>query len=298
MDCALFQDPIAKQILPGLVEQLKSSNIPKLEIEVLAPTSTMPLGGNNAACVVCFCTSISQGSSLKNMLDRLLRKTLSAGAIGQPPTQLVGISTVGTERTEKFPYSVQNMMGGKLEKRRQVEEVLISTVRQRATDPPLDYTIIKLGEIKDSQKSFEIRPGDVLDDPTPVETATKVLVQAIAFQPFARNSTFCAAGTLNGEHLKTKNFWEHSFLCLEGPELLRIHDVGSSELYEQLVEYIQGWAAMLAESGKGLTTPVRALKGIESRSRRLVRKQDGVELLFLPTKTGKNYVSRAEEKER
>jgi len=41
-----------------------------------------------------------------------------------------------------------------------------------------------------------------------------------------------------------------------------------------------------------------AAEGILSRSQHLVKSQDGVRLLFLPTKTGKNYLSRGEEKQR
>ena len=127
----------------------------------------MPLGGNNAACVVVFCTSLTEASSLSKILDKLLRKTLQAnGAVGQPPTQLVGISTLGTERTDKFPYSIANMMG-KLDQRRQIEELLVNQVQRRISEPPLDYTIIKVGDLRTSNKEFCLRPGDVLDDPNP-----------------------------------------------------------------------------------------------------------------------------------
>jgi hypothetical protein len=44
-----------------------------------------------------------------------------------------------------------------------------------------------------------------------------------------------------------------------------------------------------------LTTPVIAAEGIQSRSAHLVTSQDEVRLLFLQTKTGKNYLSRREE---
>jgi hypothetical protein len=82
-------------------------------------------------------------------MDRLLRRTLQGddGKVGRPPTQLVGVSNVGTERFDKFPYSFQNMMGGKLEASRQIEEVLINEVQQRVTQPPLD-SLVKLGELR------------------------------------------------------------------------------------------------------------------------------------------------------
>ncbi len=290
---------MAKQLVPFLSKRFEATDIPNCVVEVLAPTASIPLGGNNAACVVIFCTSLSQASSLSIIMDKLLRKTLQTnGMLGQPPTQLVGISTLGTERTEKFPYSVANFLG-KLDQRRQTEEVLINTAQRRLTEPPLDYTIIKLGDLKGSAKEFSLRPGDALDDGTTVETAVQAIVQAVAYQPFARNSTFSVSGSIPTVVGKTdESYWDTAFLCLEGPELMLIEDVGDVSLYGKLLEYVQGWAEILADTGKGLTTPVQAVEGILSRSSHLVEKQDGVQLLFLPTKTGKNYMSKEEELQR
>jgi hypothetical protein len=105
-------------------------------------------------------TSLSQASTLGGIiLDRLLRRTLQGddGKVGRPPTQLVGVSTVGTKRFNKFPYSFQNMMGGKLEAWWRIEEVLINEVQRRVTQPPLD-SLVKLGELrpkKDGDKESE-----------------------------------------------------------------------------------------------------------------------------------------------
>jgi hypothetical protein len=332
---------LAKELVPTLIQKLTNNkenkndadfvvNIPNLQIDVLTPTSTMPLGGNNAACVIAFCSSISQASSFKSMLDRLLRRTYQSSSssssnsgsdIGTPPTQFIGISTVGTERTNQFPYSMQNMMGGKLDQRRQVEEVLLSTVQQRVLDPPLDYTLIKMGEIikkssstttATAKSSFRLASGDVLDDPITIDTATDVLVQAIALQPFARNATLCVAGdvsslllssssTKKSSSSSSQSFWNEVFLCLDGPELFRMEEnLGPVDKYTELVEYVQGWGNLLAQNAKGvLTTPIRAQPGlINLQSRGMVQQQDGVSLLFLPTATGKNYLSKSEERDR
>jgi len=285
--------------VPILTKSFQDTDIPNCKVDILPPTGNMPLGGNNAACVIVFCTSLTQASSLSSILDKLLRKTLQPnGHIGQPPTQLVGISTLGTERTNQFPYSVGNFLG-KLDQRRQIEEVLINTVRRRLSEPPLDYTLIKFGEVKPSAKNFELLPGDKLDDATTVETVSNTIVQAVAYQPFARNRTLSVSGILPSDiDENSAVFWDTAFLCLEGPEVWRIGNVGDISQYGKLLEYIQGWAEILADTGKGLTTPVRAIKGITSRSSHLVEKQDGVQLLFLPTKTGKNYMSKDEERQR
>ncbi|KAG7359963.1 hypothetical protein IV203_035061 [Nitzschia inconspicua] len=316
------QDSLAKQLLPVLVELFESKetqeNIPGLQVDVLAPTSNMPLGGNNAACVIVFCTSISQSSSLNAILDRLLRKTLQANnQVGTPPTQLVGISTLGTERSDKFPYSMQNLMGGKLDTRRQIEEVLINTVRNRVTEPPLDFTLIKMKGDKFSPRGgdafLEIAPGDVLDDATSLETAAQTILQAVAYQPAARNSTLSVSGcmTLSENRDKDVEFdiWQELFLPLDGPEVWRSDTLYSSsnaddpklkDLYNLLVEYLKEWGDMLASSGKGLTTPIQCSHGFLYETRtmlqpRTILKQDGLQLLFLPTATGKNYMNREEE---
>lgn len=334
------KDKMAKQLVPPLLKafEKEEESIANLKIDVLAPsTANMPLGGNDADCVIVFCTGLTQPDALKAMLDRLLRKTIGTGGgkVGTPPTQLIGISTLGTERSDAFPYSVQNFLGGKLQTRRQIEETLINTVRNRVVEPPLDYTIIKMkeGEFVDGsgKSDFVLQPGDILDDATSIETATQVILQAVAYQPPARNSTISVSGSLpsavlvernpmSEEFEKQDDFWKETFSCLDGPELwtttiLESKILGDepgelldeiSDMYDRLIEYMREWADLLALSGKGLTTPIRAEidSGLDpasmvtpSTSRTLLY-QDGVRLLFLPTNTGKNYASREEELQR
>lgn len=329
------KDKLAKALVPALTKTLEKEcedgNIPELKIDVLAPlTANMPLGGNDAACVVVFCPGLNDPDALKKMLDRLLRKTLGTGGgkLGTPPTQLVGISTLGTERFDIFPYSVQNFLGGKLEKRRQIEEVLINTVRNRVVEPPLDYTIIKVKEDgfaadgSGGSPDFSLLPGDALDDATSIETAAQVILQALAYQPPARNSTMSVSGSLPSSLFlqdDQDDFWTETFTSLDGPEVWRSVVFDSPPLgedgvvsetladyYDQLSEYLKEWASLLASTGKGLTTPIRAETdtGLDPTSMvtpansRTILYQVGVRLLFLPTNTGKNYVSREEEARR
>ena len=332
------QDKLAKRLVPALLKEFdhEDTKIPGLIIDILSPTANIPLGAKDAACVIIFCTSLDQSDTLKKILDRLLRKTLATGGgkVGKPPTQLVGISTLGTERFESFPYSVQNFLGGKLEKRRSIEEVLMNTIRDRVTEPSLDYTIIKLKEgdfisaVEDSA-DFSLLPGDISNDATSIETAVNVIVQATAFQPSARNSTLSISGALppsffletdslssyQFEELQ-EDFWRETFTCLDGPELWRsivydsLEKVGPTsertdiaDYYDGLVEYIQGWGSLLADSGKDLTTPIRAdVTGVLDPSSmitpdtsRTILYQEGVRLLFLPSNTGARYMSRKEE---
>jgi len=307
-------DPYAKQLVPALEaawKTLLSSSSP-LEVTVYPPTATVPLGGDNAAAVVLFCTSYTDASSVKAALERVLRRTISEGAMGTPPTQIVAVSTVGTERTNKMPYSMQNMLaGGQLDKRRQMEEAVLRTVQQHGGTPPLDYTICKLGELKENDGPFQLLPGDAVDGTLAPATAVTVLTQALALQPAARNATLSCVGHLpltENNEAEQQKVLDDAFLRLDGPELLRLEHLleksgGDSEKYfGQLVEYLSEWAEVLAETGKGLTTPIRAdivpTSSMSSTLSPTIQRQASVRLLFLPTATGKNYVSREEERER
>ena len=284
---------MAKELIPAFCSLLQKSM--DVKVDVLKPTATMPLGANQASCVIFFATSLS--SPPTSMMDRLLRRTLQAGgALGSPPTQLVCVSTIGTERTEKMPYTMQNLFGGKLDKRRQIEECIISTVQRRVAEPPLTYTICKFGDMKEGEGDFQFQPGDILDGSTTADLAANVLVQAVAFQPFARNATLCAVGSLPGK--MTDEMWDQAFLRLDGPELWRIENLGDSSGYDQLVEYVREWAEVLA-LGKGLTTPTRAERSDPAPNPEFegVKARAGAKLVFLPTNTGSAYRSKDEEKE-
>ena len=292
------KDPLAKALIPAFTDLMQEAGV---DVQVLKPTQTMPLGADNAACLVCFATSLSNPSSLKNMFDRLLRRTLLGnGKMGTPPTQLVCVSTLGTERTNKMPYSLQNMLGGKLEKRRQLEEVVINTVKNRVVQPPLDYTIVKVGELKDSSPdNWQLLPGDVLDGSTSVDLAAQVLVQAVAFQPFARNATLGVVGGAAPNQDISEKEWDDAFLRLDGPELVRFeHGLGDVSKYDQLNEYLGEWALMMESDKQKLTTPIRVETRPSSKPSHGVEARAGVRLVFLPTNTGTAYMSRDEEKQR
>jgi hypothetical protein len=88
---------------------------------------------------------------------------------------------------------MQNVWGQLLDQRRQIEDVIWNTVKQRVVEAPLVYTLIKFGDMiqkkNDADGDFQLLAGDVLDGTTSLETASHVLLPAIVFQPFARNAT-------------------------------------------------------------------------------------------------------------
>mmetsp|Transcript_20171 Transcript_20171/g.40406 ORF Transcript_20171/g.40406 Transcript_20171/m.40406 type:complete len:638 (+) Transcript_20171:51-1964(+) len=281
-------------------------------VDSYGPTGNIPIGGNNAQTALIFASSLNDRSSLENLLGRVLKRTapVAGSAPGMPPSHVVVVSGLGTERTNKMPYSMQNLLGGKLDKLREIEQAIVAISRSRIVGKqnPLDYTIVKFGDIASSDGnddvSIEIRPGDVLDGEIGPNAAANVLLQALAYQPYARNSTLCSAGSVpEGATVE----WNDEFVCLSGPELLRV-DAGpgiSSDdaildpKYEQLAQYVQEWAATFEgdRKGTGLTTPVLVRKSRKPASEfDGVVARSGVRILFQTTNTGDRYKSATEEK--
>ena len=280
------------------------------------------MGGKNAQCCIIASTSLSNGqSSAENILSRVLKRTVAPGGGGvtKPPTHLVVVSPVGTERIELFPYSMQNMMGGgKLKKAREVEESFISTVKGRfiadSSVPSLDYTILKLGEIVDDQKivsgkdgAMNIQPGDSLDGKVGVEAAANALFQSVVLQPNARNATLSVVGAMEKNCVVEKEVWDDWFLRLDGPELWRSEPlvVGDGELerkFEELASYMDQWSDRFKKGAKGtgLTTPVSVVPSrfVKENDAPGVYRKFGVRLEFKQTNTGTAYKSKSEEKER
>lgn len=309
------QEPGAKKVLDRFASLLSEAMDDKVTVERVPSSTPVPLGGLNAQTAIIVASCIGDRSNAVNLLDRLLRRTAQGdGKFGVPPTHLVVISTLGTERTDKFPYNGQNLFGGKLSKRRDVEEAIIGTVKGRmpGVQMPLDYTIVKLGDIAEDAKAggeLSLIPGDVLDGQVGVEAAANVLLQATAFQPSARNSTLCVTGGMEAE--LSDEAWDDTFLRLDGPELLRLDGLASAvgvksgdetdldRRYDRLSEYLKEWSQQYEDGAKGtgLTTPVdvQPSKKYPSLAQGTIA-TSGVRLLFRQTNTGQAYKSKDEER--
>lgn len=301
-----------------------------IELMTYKPTSTIPLGGNSAQCAIIVSSSLPNGrQSAESVLGRLLQRTISpgAGGIATPPSHFIVLSSLGTERTDKFPYALQNTFGGgKLDKQRDVEEVVISTVKGRMVaegarlgDASRDYTIIKFGEVvedskvkkgKDDNGFVKIRPGDTLDGNVGVEAAANVLLQALAFQPNARNSTMSVVGGIAGDETAIDGVkWGDDFLRLDGPELWRMEEddvwtpdgkgseEGANRVFEKLANYLGEWSLVFdnGAKGTGLTTPVNVKPDTYLMNSSTTKWS--VRLEFKPTFTGSAYKSKDEERE-
>jgi hypothetical protein len=193
---------------------------------------------------------------------------------------------------------MQNLLGGKLDKRRQMEEAVINVVNQRFDPPFCDYTICKLGELKPSVSAeFGLKPGDSLDGDLETEAAVQVLQQAIALQLTARNATLSVVGGSAGMP-SSQDEWDEAFVAMAGPEVWRQELVGTTpDQLGRLIEYLHEWAN-LPESSKALTTPIRVVTNGPTGPTAGVVEQSVMQFLFLPTATGSRYVSRDEERSR
>lgn len=317
-----MQDPNVQKVLDQFQTILTKQFTSPVAIDTYKPTANIPMGGNNSQCVIISSTSLSNGqSSANNILSRVLRRTIAPGGgkVAKPPSHFVIISPLGTERIEKFPYSMTNMMNGnKLKKAREVEEVIISTVRGRlvadsgnGNGPSLDYTILKLGDIVNDDKTGEptmnIAPGDSLDGKVGIQAAANALFQAVALRPAARNATLSVIGGMggNGDGV-SEELWEDWFLRLDGPELWRSDgllrgDGAVDRKFEELAGYINEWSNMFRDGAKGtgLTTPVNVLqsKFDNDADASIIRRKFGVRLEFKATNTGSAYKSKDEEKQ-
>jgi len=140
--------------------------------------------------------------------------------------------------------------------------------------------------------------------------AASVILQAMAYQPYARNATLCAEGGAASPAIAPaardpQQTWNDKFLCLSGPELLRI-EAGSDVDYAELGQYVKLWSGTYDYGGgggrgtrgrTGLTTPaiVRASRRPPSRIDGVIERE-GVRILFLTTNTGDRYKSATEER--
>lgn len=309
------QDKGTAPILNRLATLLNEAFDSNIVVDTYSPASNIPIGGKNAQTAIIFASSLNDRSSLESLLGRMLKRTapVAGGSVGMPPSHVVIVSALGTERTNKMPYSMQNLFGGKLDKLREIEQAIAAISRSRIAgkQSPLDYTVVKIGDVaSDDGKvgdnaEVAIRPGDVLDGPIGPNAAANVLAQSVAYQPYARNSTLCATGSLPSDADMDAAAWNNKFLCLSGPELLRVEagpgadDGVLDSKFEQLGQYVAQWAENYEgdRKGTGLTTPVlvrrsrkppSALDGVVSRS--------GVRILFQTTNTGDRYKSASEER--
>jgi len=186
------------------------------------------------------------------------------------------VSSVGTERANLFPFSLQNALTGALDKKRGVELGIVELSKKRG----FAYTLMRIGKLsKPSSESglggVKIAPGDQMSEDIAVDIAAEGVMQSLMLQPTALNGSYSVVGAKQGD-------WDDEFLKLDGPEVYRKPLSGVSA--DACREWVQNsWSTRWGKPGSGLTTPVR-----------IEQTKLGVQLVFTPTKS--TFVSFKEEK--
>ena len=177
-------------------------------------------------------------------------------AIGKKLRRLLIVSAHGVERTSQLPYSLQNALGGALDRQRAAEQEAVLRAQETKGGLPA-YSIARFGKISDvddlaatDSTRVELAPGDALSADIPSNVASDLLMEAL-LRDDAVNATFSAAV---GDSIS----WEDEFIKLVGPELLRIRLEKVQP--NQVVEWLRDWAQLFLRPGSGLTTPVQIVE--------------------------------------
>uniref|UniRef100_A0A7S0MNM1 NAD(P)-binding domain-containing protein n=1 Tax=Cryptomonas curvata TaxID=233186 RepID=A0A7S0MNM1_9CRYP len=252
-----------------IVERLTAQGVAISSCERLLETKGIRLEGTDAV-VLC-----GDGEPLdRPTVERLLTRP-------QKLRRVVLLSTVGTERSDKFPFSLQNAFSGALDKKRGLEQGLIE--RSRAAG--FAYTIIRIGKVArpdPANAAPELMPGDFFQEDTAADVAAEASLQALLYQPLGLNKSLSLISRRGPA--ATQDQWDDEFLKLDGPEIWRwpLGPVPAAACRDWLQE---SWAPRWIKKGNGLTTPVS-----------LTVTPLGVQLVFKPPQSG--FVSFKEERDR
>lgn len=252
-----------------LVERFTAQGLTISSCERLLETKGLRLEGSDAV-VVC-----GDGEPLdRPTVERLLKRP-------QRLRRVVLISSVGTERSDKFPFSLQNAFSGALDKKRGLELGLV----ERSKAAGFSYTVIRIGKVARPDPAAaapELMPGDFFQEETAADVAAEASMQALLYQPLALNKSLSLISRRGPA--ATQDGWDDEFLKLDGPELWRWPlgrvPAGACRGWIQ-----DSWAPRWIKKGNGLTTPVT-----------LSVTPLGVQLVFKPPQSG--FVSFKEERER
>jgi len=193
---------------------------------------------------------------------------------------VVLVSSLGTRRSDQFPFTLTNAFSGVLDKKRDVELGIQELSKERG----FAYTLIRIGKVADKSgnDAVKIQYGDEMTEEVAPAAAAESVLQALLLQPAALNSSLSLI-SVPGK-APTQAVWDDEFLRLEGPELWReaLGSVSASACRDWVKS---SWSRKWVKSGSGLTTPVE-----------IKETASGVQLVFTPLKS--SYVSFKEEKAR
>ncbi|KAJ1484261.1 hypothetical protein T484DRAFT_2522203 [Baffinella frigidus] len=197
---------------------------------------------------------------------------------------VVLVSSLGTRRSDLFPFSMQNAFTGVLDKKRDVELGVEDYVKELGAS----FVVVRVGKLSEDRNlnNVKLEPGDEMSSEVTASSAAEAVMQSVLQQPFALNSTFSISGVSGPKPSQVD--WDDQFSKLNGPELWR-QGIGTISV-KACRDWVQtSWAQEWGKSGSGLTTPVE-----------IVPTAKGVQLVFRPNKsTFKSFKEeKAEEKAR
>lgn len=193
---------------------------------------------------------------------------------------VVVVSSLGTRRSDLFPFTVMNAFSGVLDKKRDVE----LGIEELSKEEGFSCTIIRVGKIakKAGMDAVKMQYGDEMTEEVAPVSAAEAVLQSLMLQPAALNTSFSIISTAGKP--PTQSDWDDEFLRLEGPELWR-EPLGTVSAAACRDWVKSSWSQKWVKSGSGLTTPVE-----------IRETATGVQLVFVPAKS--SYVSFKEEKKR
>lgn len=172
-------------------------------------------------------------------------------AVPEGITRLLYVGVHGVERTDKLPFSLQNVFG-QLDKQRAAEQ----EVQLRALNQVPSYTLLRVsGQLGGGGGRCEIAPGDALQGDVSAAAAGAVLLESLQ-RPETVNASL-SMGALpdnSGGPATDEAHWDDQFIKLVGPEVLRkpLRVLSATDAAEWLREFARSFLS----EGKRLTSPI------------------------------------------
>jgi len=191
---------------------------------------------------------------------------------------VVLVSSLGSRRSDQFPWSMKNAFSGVLDKKRAVE----LGIEQLCKEEGFAYSVLHIGGISSDTNAQDVSvvAGDEQEGDVYGPSAAEAVVQALMLQPAALNASLSIVGATGPAPSQLQ--WDDQFLRLDGPELWRQGlGAGSAKAAKDFVK--NAFAQRFLKPGSGLTTPVE-----------MVEVANGVQLVFKPSSS--TFVSFKEEK--
>lgn len=251
-----------------------------------APTALTKSVAGADAVVIVSASSGGKGGIEPEAMPKLVRALDGASV-----RRVVVVSTLGVERTDRMPFSLQNMFG-QLDKQRGAEQEVVLRARR---DLPC-FTVVRVGKLRADPPAppslpdastrppavrLQLQAGDALSGDLDASAAAQLVVASLSRNE-AVNASFSIGPLVGGDDTipapgtaisTDAEYWQDQWLKLVGPEVYRRPLTALPAADAAL--WLREWARRFLRPGQQLTTPI-AVEDVE----------DGVLLRFLTRSTG------------